>query len=285
MGVAVRVLWLDCRLDPGRGPLRCEGLRLPHCSIAHCRASGWDSICQAIAREQPSVIVFEYDYPDPLGLSELQRTKQTYPSLPVVMITEQHCESLAVWAFRSGARDYLTEPVDVAHLASLVGPIVDRATGSDGDKRRPRSNWMQAPPLPPETRACTRPASHRKLTAAAQQFVDKHLHARIQLEDMARLCSMSPSHFSRVFKAEHGVTLRDYILQARIRRSGELLRNPQASVADVAHAAGYRDPQYFARMFRKVMGNTPSEYRSALAGGREAIPSAAPVRKPAAVEA
>jgi AraC-like DNA-binding protein len=242
-------------------------MRLPDCSVTRCLASGQQSIDEAIARERPSVLVFEFDYPDPLGLSELQHTKRTFPSLPVLMLTEQHCESLAVWAFRSGARDYVTKPVEPAQLATLVGPLVAQVGGRHGERRTPRSNWMRPPPLPAEARVCAR-GSQRKETAAAQRFVDGHLHERIRLEEMARLCGMNLFQFSRLFKAEQGLTFRDYLLQARVRRAAELLRNAQASVADIAHAAGFRDPPYFARMFRKVMGTTPTEYRNQVAAGR-----------------
>ena len=270
------VLWLDCRLVPDGGPLACEDLLLPGCQIAPCRAYGQEAVFDAISRERPAVIVFEYDYPDPVGLSELQQTKRTHPSVPVVMLTEQHCESLAVWAFRSGARDYMTKPVSAKELASQLGTIVSQLAGPGGAGQWPRANWMERPPLPPEARVCTRVA-RRKETATVHRYVQSHLHDRIRLEDMARLCEMNLFQFSRVFKAEHGLTFRDYLLQTRVHRAVELLRNPVASVGDIAHATGFRDPPYFARMFRKVMGMSPTEYRDRLAAGRAPAIASLPV--------
>ena len=70
----------------------------------HCRftcLSDADAIPEKIQAMAPQAICFEYDYPDIPRLASLQETKLSYPSLPIVMVTKQHSEDLAVWAFRS----------------------------------------------------------------------------------------------------------------------------------------------------------------------------------------
>ncbi len=61
-------------------------------------------------------LAIEFDYPDRPGLSFLQRTKQCYPHVPILMFTTQHSEQLAVWAYRNRVMDYVVTPVTQADL-------------------------------------------------------------------------------------------------------------------------------------------------------------------------
>jgi two-component system response regulator YesN len=54
-----------------------------------------------------------------------------------------------------------------------------------------------------------------------------------------------------------------HLIQARIERAGDLLADPGLSVKEVARRSGFESPYYFSRLFRKVTGRTPSEFRSA----------------------
>ena len=88
-----------------------------------------------IRRVAPQILCFEYDYPDLKGLRTLQKTKHQFPSLPVLMVTEYHSESLAVWAFRAGIWDYLVKPVaveDILCRLDILSNIVERTGARHG---------------------------------------------------------------------------------------------------------------------------------------------------------
>ena len=200
-----------------------------------------------------------HDYPDAPRLLALQRTKREFPRLPVLMLTEQHCESLAVWAFRTGVRDFMVKPLRgrdmAAHFQRLMEqlPRLDISAG--------RRNCLPEQPIPVEAR-CTHTVL-RKATQSAVRFIETHLHEKISLDEMARLCGIGPSQFSRLFKREHGVNFQDYLARKRIDKARELLGNPNATIAEVAHTVGFSDPPYFARVFRSLVGVSPSTYRRA----------------------
>ena len=79
---------------------------------------------------------------------------------------------------------------------------------------------------------------------------------------------MGVCSFSRAFKAQYGLTFRDYLLRFRIGRACELLRQGVHSATDVGLAVGFEDPSHFARAFRRVLGICPSSYqRRGLDGG------------------
>lgn len=69
------------------------------------------------------------------------------------------------------------------------------------------------------------------------------------------------SHFYRIFKNETGISPVDYINRQRISRAEMLLSNLRMSIKDVAFSVGYTDQMYFSRVFKRLNGNTPSEFR------------------------
>jgi AraC family transcriptional regulator of arabinose operon len=82
------------------------------------------------------------------------------------------------------------------------------------------------------------------------------------LPEMARTAGLSRFHFLRRFKRATGSTPWRYLLELRLARAKNLLIDPACSVAAAATAAGFADPAYFSRLFRKRTGITPREYRS-----------------------
>lgn len=72
---------------------------------------------------------------------------------------------------------------------------------------------------------------------------------------------MCTSEFSRAFKKENGRTFSDYLLRYRISRACDLLSGLSMQVKTVAFSVGFNDLSYFARMFRRYTGTTPSLYQ------------------------
>lgn len=252
------VLWVDFRTGPSSSTL--DDLDFCFGRLHHRKGDGL--IGQTIHALGPHVLVFEYDYPDALGLKTLRETRQDFPSLPLFMVTEEHSESLAVWAFRTGVRDFFVKPLQGEELTARLARLPDPWPGRDA--RAKRGNCIPEQTIPVEAR-CASPIS-RKTTLRGARYVETHLYEKITLEGMARLCGLTPFQFSRRFKQEHGLSFKDFRQQERIAKAKELLRNPRSAVADVAYAVGFTDPPYFARVFRASVGMTPSEYRQQLHG-------------------
>ncbi|MCZ8520992.1 MULTISPECIES: response regulator transcription factor [Paenibacillus] len=72
---------------------------------------------------------------------------------------------------------------------------------------------------------------------------------------------MTASHLIAVFKEATGSTVKQYLMEYRIERAKELLKTDSFKIFDIALQVGYRDGEYFAKIFRKLTGMTPSEYR------------------------
>lgn len=96
----------------------------------------------------------------------------------------------------------------------------------------------------------------------AQQWLQANHASEVHLSEVAALCGMSVRSFNRRFKSATGETPLQYLHQLRIQGAKELLQNTNLSVGDVAYRTGYQDLAHFTRLFKRILGVTPSQYRT-----------------------
>jgi AraC-like DNA-binding protein len=256
------VLWIDLRVGNPSGEL--EQTLTSLCDVYRETNPGW--ISSSISRLRPQFLIFDYDYPEPAGLEALQETKIRFPSIPILMLTEQHSEDLAIWAFRVGVRDFLHSPPASEELAERI-EMLSRIPTQRGEPQQ-RINPLAMQPIPAETCCVPTPKAPSNI-GRAQPYIHARLGERISLNDVAGACGLTTFAFSRAFKKEHGITFQEYLVRLRIDRAQQLLANPRLSVTDVAGAAGFGDLSHFIRTFRRYVGRSPSTYRKDGYLGRE----------------
>jgi AraC-like DNA-binding protein len=93
------------------------------------------------------------------------------------------------------------------------------------------------------------------------QFVDEHLSSAIPCEDLAALCRLSISHFSKSFRQSFGIPPHGYVQARRIDRAKKLLIESTEPLAQIALDCGLADQAHLSRLFRQVTGETPSSFR------------------------
>ncbi len=98
-------------------------------------------------------------------------------------------------------------------------------------------------------------------TGRVRRWIDAHYTETLTLELMAGEFSLSAAHLSRSFKKEFGIGPTEYITRRRIERAKELISDSRLRLSDIAENVGYQDAKYFSRVFRKVTGQSPAEYR------------------------
>ncbi|MBR4087429.1 MAG: helix-turn-helix transcriptional regulator [Clostridia bacterium] len=96
--------------------------------------------------------------------------------------------------------------------------------------------------------------------ARAVAYLQKNLSSEVSLPEIAGLCSVSPEHFSRMFKKETGFGFCEYVNLLRLQKAEAMLKQPNSgSIADVALACGFNDSNYFSVKFRKHYGISPKK--------------------------
>src|SRR5262245_26886897 len=103
------------------------------------------------------------------------------------------------------------------------------------------------------------------LGAARLRRVTDLVHAEIEdelsLNKLAETAGLSTAHFSQMFRKSTGESPHKFVLRHRVERAKGMLRTADARVLDVAVACGFKTQQHFARVFRRLCGASPTEYR------------------------
>jgi two-component system, response regulator YesN len=100
------------------------------------------------------------------------------------------------------------------------------------------------------------------LLARVIDYIEKNYEKNITLESAAELVQISPFYLSKLFKQEKNENFIDYVTEIRIKKAKELLSDPMNSVKSVCFQIGYNDPNYFTRVFKKICGVAPTEYKN-----------------------
>lgn len=105
------------------------------------------------------------------------------------------------------------------------------------------------------------PVSRSSPLYPALFFIENHPNQAISMQEMANLCNLSSSYFSRLFTREVGESFKDYLNRRKIELAKDMLRNTNISIAQIAENLSFSDSSYFVKLFKKFEGITPSVYR------------------------
>lgn len=100
-----------------------------------------------------------------------------------------------------------------------------------------------------------------QLITKALEYIAVHYTENLTLQSVADFVHLSKSYFSLLFKKQTDRNFIDYLIELRIREAKRLLAQNDSRVYDIAGAAGFKDVKYFSKVFKKVTGITPIEYR------------------------
>jgi AraC-like DNA-binding protein len=137
-----------------------------------------------------------------------------------------------------------TSPLALDHLSLLLGAhLLDRYAGI-----------KKLPAVPVGGLA---PWQMRR----AQEILRAHLHGNIRVQQLARECQLSTSHFARSFKASFGVSPIQWVIGQRVSLAKQLLVQRKISLSDVATRSGFADQSAMTRTFVNCVGVTPGRWR------------------------
>lgn len=106
------------------------------------------------------------------------------------------------------------------------------------------------------------PEQDRQTTVQSiEQYVENHLDSPLAVTDIAGAMFMNPDYLSRLFKTEHGISLKEYIVARKMRAAQVLLKTTALPVGVIASKVGYDNYSYFSQAYKKAIGHSPSEER------------------------
>lgn len=100
----------------------------------------------------------------------------------------------------------------------------------------------------------------------AKQFIEEHYAGEISLGQVAAAVHTSLFYFCKIFKKHTGINFTEYVSRVRTEKAKSLLLNPNLRVSEIAYEIGFQSLTHFNRVFKKIVGESPTSYRARLAG-------------------
>jgi AraC-like DNA-binding protein len=106
------------------------------------------------------------------------------------------------------------------------------------------------------------------LVQKARAYIDQHKTEQLSLSDVAKAAGASVFHFCKVFHKSTGLKFTDYVARVRLEDARTQLLNPSRRISEVAYDVGFQSLTQFNRTFKRVFGQSPTEFREHLGAGK-----------------
>lgn len=197
---------------------------------------------ELILRHKPDLMLLDVQMPLKDGIEVMQDARRA-DALPVTIILSGYDEfRYAQQAVRYGARDYLLKPTRSSDILKKINDIADEEFGAEQ--------------IEPEVRE-----GKNYSIELAKDYIEDHYFEPLTLNMVADKVGITPAYLSSLFSQHMGVTLIDYLNEVRIDHACVYLKQNYFKTYEIAYKVGYRDEKYFSKVFHKVKGMTPSEYK------------------------
>lgn len=103
---------------------------------------------------------------------------------------------------------------------------------------------------------------YKPMVEEAIRYVEEHYNEPLKLDDVCRISMMSKTYFCYLFKLLTQQTLVEYIMNLRVQKATQLLKDPANSITWVGYEVGFNDSTHFSRTFKKIVGVSPRTYRA-----------------------
>lgn len=102
------------------------------------------------------------------------------------------------------------------------------------------------------------------IIAKAKQFIGEHYTESLSLGQVSSMVNTSRFYFCKQFRKATGQSFTEFVSRTRVEKAKNLLLNPNLRISEIAFAAGFQSLGHFARMFKRIVGRSPSDYRDTL---------------------
>lgn len=212
---------------------------------------------EAADRYSPQVAVMDISMPGINGMEASMAIKKSHPDCCVIFLTAYDDFEYARQAVSIHAIDYLLKPCSDEELISAVDAALDHYK-----KYAQFQEWASRPlqQSPYETEL-TDDKRHSAMALEIISYIKENYRRDLSLHDVAERLHFSEVYFCKFFKNNFNVNFTSYITNLRIDEAKELLKDPDINIKDVGIQVGYPDPNYFAKVFKRITGQSPSDYR------------------------
>ena len=221
-------------------------------AVVYLACNGREAV-EIYEKESCDIALLDISMPGINGIEAAEMIRKAHEDSVIIFLTAYDDFSYAQKAIRVRALDYLLKPVSEDELIAVVEEAIRQASEDDPH------GFNRDVVLPDrEELANLKQAAIKKQIA---EYVEENYVNDISLSDAAAAMHYSEPHFCKIFKECFGKSFVMYLTQLRIERSKALLSDITVNVKDISVKVGFRDSNYYAKVFKRSEGMTPSEYR------------------------
>lgn len=214
-------------------------------------------------REDCQIAILDIAMPELDGVEAAEQIRHLSRDCVIIFLTAYDEFSYAKRAIVIRALDYLLKPCEEEELLAVMEEAMRLAdqqdkgkSGADGENdscelSQTDSEFLELADGDPKS----------EVAARILEFIKNNYSKEISMQDAARMLHYSDAYFCKLFKQCFDQNFTTYLTKVRINEAKKLLMNKTASVKDVSMQVGYYDSNYFAKVFRRLTGQLPSEFR------------------------
>lgn len=243
-----------------------------------CQVFEADNGREAVAvyeREQIQIAILDIEMPGINGIQAAEWIRKRDKKCCIIFLTAFDEFSYARKAIAVRALDYLLKPYDEEELISVVEEamrLVDEREGQGIEKRDAGAAvpadkaWRreQAEGEEELEAVTSEPESNMRLSMVAEAietYMRQNYREDISMQDAARAMNYSEAYFCKLFKQCFGKNFTARLAEYRVEAAKELLTGHMVNIREIGRAVGYEDSNYFAKVFKRITGQSPTEYR------------------------
>lgn len=233
--------------------------------ISGAAANGKEAL-ELFEKEIPQILLTDIRMPVMDGLRLIIEVKEKYPSVKCIILTGYSDFNYAQNAIKLGVLDYVLKPVNIDELKAAVKKAINDIEQSNRNMRQqeiidevirekfPNLNYEHVSILDGDMKS-------KKIAEKAIEFIKSNVLSKITVTEVADEVQLNTKYLSTIFKQVTGVSISKYIIQCKMEKAAQLLKDPGIKVNEVCDRLGYSNLDYFRNIFIRHFGITPSEYQ------------------------
>lgn len=227
-------------------------------------------------REKTQIVILDIEMPGINGIEAAERIREKDRDTNIIFLTAYDEFSYAKKAITVRALDYLLKPYEEKELMLVLEEAIRLTEEHENRLNRvqdavsqrtlmkEKSQWPEDRPEEGEEPEELGKARMGKVTEMILNYIQKNYMYDISMQEVARVMNYSEAYFCKLFKQCFSKNFTSYLTEYRVAEAKKMLGEPTVNVKDVGKSVGYMDSNYFARVFKRITGQTPTEYRAGI---------------------
>lgn len=232
----------------------------------------------AMCGEQKNdIVIMDISMPEMNGVMAAKYIRKMDDECSIIFLSAYDDFEYARNAIKVRALDYLLKPCDMNDLLAVMDTALQKLdkenafngnsiSGKEQNKETQidGSNYNNVRENRPKRTDNVRNSDEQTTIKYLKAYVENNYIYDISMQEAAEEMGYSDAYFSKLFKQYFNQNFTAYLTEYRIKKAKELLSNTNHSIKDISRMVGYTDSNYFAKIFKRLVGEIPSKYRENL---------------------